>query len=449
MKRLFKSTVATFLAMIMMLSMIIPVMATEQQTPDISEWAIEALHEGEKFGIFPMEWYYDGFRSEIPLEKLETLLSLTEEKIAALNLEKNKNYKPVSYEGDNSRGDIINRLYNIVAQYDLPVGNTAVDYLKERKVLRGSSKGLQLEKSATTEQAVILAVRLVKDTYHLAQQGGKGVAWVVENDDTVVYLLGSIHVGISELYPFNEKLLAAFNQSDALLVEANLYDSEGIQYLIEKAMYQEGTTIKDAVSEEAYAKIEKVAQKHNLPLEQLIMQKPWTLSSTLSGLSLSEFFGSSVEEMNNYGVDNYFLLNALLQEKPIIELEGIKTQVDMFEGLSPEGQEDYLVETLDSILEPNEESQYELIQDWFNHWKNGDIEGFAKSMQVIEGEPSEFNKALIGVRDEKMAEKIMALLEDKEKGTYFVVVGSAHFLVDKTIRYHLEENGYDVKPFYQ
>jgi len=42
----------------------------------------------------------------------------------------------------------------------------------------------------------------------------------------------------------------------------------------------------------------------------------------------------------------------------------------------------------------------------------------------------------------------MNVLEEK-KGTYFVVVGSGHFLVDKNIRYHLEKNGYKVKPFYQ
>lgn len=55
---------------------------------------------------------------------------------------------------------------------------------------------------------------------------------------------------------------------------------------------------------------------------------------------------------------------------------------------------------------------------------------------------------LFGERDEQMAKKIMNVLEEEE-GTYFVVVGAGHFTVDKNIRYHLEQNGYEVEPFYQ
>ena len=63
-------------------------------------------------------------------------------------------------------------------------------------------------------------------------------------------------------------------------------------------------------------------------------------------------------------------------------------------------------------------------------------------------EESEFDEMLFGKRDEQMAQKLIKLLEEEE-GTYFVVVGAGHFLVDKNIRYHLEQNGYDVEPFYQ
>ena len=114
--------------------------------------------------------------------------------------------------------------------------------MTERNILRGSAHGLQLEKKATTEQAVILATRFIKDTYAVAQQGAKGVAWIVEDEDTVVYLLGSIHIGTPDLYPFNEKLVTAFDESDALFVEANVLDEEGMQYYVEKAMYTDDST---------------------------------------------------------------------------------------------------------------------------------------------------------------------------------------------------------------
>ena len=49
-------------------------------------------------------------------------------------------------KNDNTRGDIVKRLYNIVARYDLPVGTDAVQFMKEQNVLQGSPSGLQLEK---------------------------------------------------------------------------------------------------------------------------------------------------------------------------------------------------------------------------------------------------------------------------------------------------------------
>ncbi|KGR77641.1 TraB/GumN family protein [Ureibacillus manganicus] len=448
MKKIAKHLMASILGVTLMLTTIVPSIHAEENAPEISFWAIETLNEGEKYGIFPMDWYYEGFRSEATVGNLEELLALTEQKIAALELPENKQYSPQTYENDATRGSIVTRLYDIVARYDLPVGNDAIDYMTERNILVGDGKGLALEKKVTTEEAVVFAVRFIKDTYHLAGQGSKGVAWVVEDEDTLVYLLGSIHLGTPDLYPFNEKLLSAFEESDALLVEANVLDPLGMQYYAEKAMFTDGTTIEDVVSTETYEKLKKVAEQYQLPLEQIALQKPWTLSSSLSMLAMDDSFGLTPEQMSMHGIDMYFLLNALLQGKPIIELEGTAAQVDMLAGLSAEAQEQSLVKVLDSILEPTGESEADFMKDWFNSWKNEDINEFEKSLKAMEGEPSEFNSMLFGERDIQMAKKIQALLKDKE-GTFFVVVGAGHFLVDKNIIYHLEQNGITVKPFYQ
>jgi len=447
-----KRTSAALLGASLMLTTVVPVIHAEEQTtplvPSISEWAIETLNEGEKYGIYSTEWYFDGFLQEIPVDKVNELLALTEKKVASLGLAENKQYKPVSVKNDNTRGDIVNRLYNIVARYDLPVGTDAVQFMKEQNILQGSPNGLQLEKKATTQQAVLLAVRFIQSTYALAEQGSKGVAWVVEDEDTLIYLLGSIHLGTPDLYPFDKKLVTAFDESDALLVEANILDTEALEYYSEKAMYTDGSTLKDAVAPETYAKLEQVAKLYDLPMGQLTVQKPWMLSSALSMLAMDDSFGMTPQEMAMHGIDVYFLLNAQLQQKPVIELEGTRAQVDMFEGLSPEAQEQSLVAVLDSIIHPAEENQSEVLQEWFTSWKQGNVEEFAKSFQAMEGTSSEFNEMLFGLRDEKMAKKIMNVLEEKE-GKYFVVVGSGHFLIDKNIRYHLEKNGYKVKPFYQ
>lgn len=442
MKRVFRRAGAVILGASLLLTPMVPAIHAEEQTPSISNWAIETLNEGERYGIYPVEWYEDGFLREIPIEKVNELLTLTEKKIASLNLAENKQYKPVTVQGDNTRGDIVKRLYNIVARYDLPVGTDAIKYMTERNILRGSALGLQLEKKATTEQAVILATRFVKDTYALAQQGSKGVAWIVEDEDTLVYLLGSIHLGTPDLYPFNEKLVTAFDESDALYVEASGQNQSELEYFIEKTMYTDGSTLQDTVKPETYAKLEQFAQLYSLPMDQLVLYKPWSLANDISGLAMQKSIGINAI----YGIDNYFLSKAILQQKPVIDLEGMKFQADMFNSLSLETQEQNLVIELDNILQ--ETNTYDFVEQWLASWKQGDVATIEKDIQLTYSEPTEFNEMLVGKRDEQMAQKLIKLLEEEE-GTFFVVVGAAHYLVDKNIRYHLEQNGYDVEPFYQ
>lgn len=449
--KLIKTVFATTLGLTFMLTTsITPTVNAQDVKPDISNWAIETLNEGEKYGIFPLEWYYEDFRKAISQERLKILLERTEEKIASLELNKNEAFVPAVVKENNTRGDIINRLYNIIAQYDVNAGSDPVKYLQQRNVLLGSEKGLMLEEKATTQHAVIFAIRLIQDTFEQANGGAKGVAWIVKDEDTTIYLLGSIHLGIPDLYPINKKLITAFNASQGLFVEANTLDLRSMDYYLEKAIYQNGKTIQDDISKESYEKLEKVAAQLGMPIEEVKIMKPWFLANNFSALTMNDTFGLTVEELIMHGIDRYFLLSAYLQQKPIYELEGMAVQADMYNNLSKDAQEQALVSVLDNILEPHAQTEEDvaLLSEWFMNWKIGDVDNFAKSLAELEGNDSEYHKMLFGKRDEDMAQLIMDVLEN-ETGQYFVVVGAGHFLVDQNIRYYLEQSGYQVRSLYE
>lgn len=447
-----KGIVSLLLVLVMILTTIVPVWAEEIPTPDISQWAIGELNEGERYGIYPIEWYYDGFRTEISQERLEELLANTASKIEALDLTKKTDFEAVSHEATSTRGEVVKRLYNILAQYELPVGESSVEYMQERGILVGTHNGLDLDKPCTTEQAVILATRLVLDTYNQLQAGSKGLAWKVEHNGNTVYFLGSIHVGSSEVYPLNQRLKQAFNESDALIVEANLFDQQGgMEYFLGKATYQDGTTLKDHISEETYEKLVEVFKKYGLPEDVYNQFKPWSIANDLTVISMTNSDNlQQGAQSANLGIDMYFLSNALLFQKPIIELEGIRYQADLFDGLSAETQEEYLRSIIDSVLEPKTDETVDsakLLEEWLALWINGDIEGFTASYghSTKEAEEYEFTNMLFGKRDKDMAEKIITMLESENKGTYFVVVGAGHLTQDGTVLDQLIEKGYKVE----
>ncbi|WP_026478838.1 TraB/GumN family protein [Alkaliphilus transvaalensis] len=449
-----KSFITGMLVVMMFLSTFMPVWAVQTQMPDISQWAVFTLNEGEKYGIYPIEWYYQDFRSEISLDRLEVLLKETEKKIAATGAEVNSAFAPLSYKGDTTRGDLVIRLYNILGRYGLPVGDSPVEYMQARGILQGTSNGLALDQISTTEQAVVLATRLIEDTYGLLDAGAKGLIWKVEHNNKVVYLLGSIHIGKTDLYPLNQKVKEAFFKSDVLLVEANVLNQEaGVEYFLQKATYQDGTRLSDEVSEETFERLTLVLNKYGIPTELVETFKPWSIANELNILSMSSSENpEDASQLAGLGIDMYFLLNALLTQKPIYELEGIEYQADLFDNLTLETQEAYLNGIIDSILEPQEDgatTPQTIVDQWFDLWVAGDIEGFSTSFgSSLEDTSNELSDMLLGQRDIDMAAKIMEILNSEEEGTYFVVVGAGHLVTEETILYQLEKHGFEVELFY-
>jgi len=440
---------------ITMISTIIPVLADEPQQPQISPWSIRTLNEGEKYGIYPMAWYIDGFQENIPESKVETLLEKVAQKLSELKLEKDEAFSPQVYTGDGTRGAVLMGLYNQLACYQLPeeleLNDDPILYMQQRGILNGTDQGLELEEPCTVEQATVFATRLIADTYRAAQAGAKGLMWQVSKGENILYLLGSIHIGNSSLYPLSEQVKDAFSQSDMLVVEANILGGqEGLEEFIQAAMYSDGTVLSEHISEEAYEKCVQVLQMYGLPGNAYDEFKPWSVANDLAVIASSN--SDSLEggaEAATLGIDMYFLTGAMLTGKPVVELEGIMYQAELFNNLSPEMQGEYLNSVLDEVLNPesNEGSKSAaLLKLWTEQWYQGDIEGFASSYSDAVGEEKgEFEQMLFGKRDQDMAEKLIQLLEKDGKMTYFVVVGAGHLVEEGTVIDQLEEKEYVVK----
>lgn len=441
-------------------STMVPLSASELGQPDISPWSIGTLNEGEKYGIYPMAWYTDGFKQSISQDKLGVLLSNVERKLSELELEKDHEFTPIPYEKDGTRGAVITGLYNSLAAYKLPEelekikGNPA-DYMQKRGILNGTKKGLELDVASTVEQAAVLASKVIEDTYSKAGAGAKGLMWKVTEGDKELYLLGSIHIGETALYPLHQDVKDAFEKSQLLIVEANVLGSqEEMEAFSREAMYSDGTSLADHISEETYAKCLEVFERYGLPVEIYKQFKPWGIASNLEVLTSSDSASlDSGAEAASLGIDMYFLTTGMLTGKPVVELEGLLYQASLFNSISPEVQEENLSNILDQILSGNTEGpsqSAELLNVWFDQWYKGDIDGFIEAYTgAIEDEQGEYERVLFGKRDKDMANKLDELLKEGDPGSYFVVVGAGHFTIEGTVIDQLERKGYTVERFWQ
>lgn len=425
------------LSLTILLGHVYPVHGETYAAPALSPWSATTLNEGEKYGIFPLQWYKDGtIQQSITSDIFHDLMAGTAKKLDLLGLKKKE--ASVSFGTDKviTREMVITSLYKLLANYEWPEAfemtrDAPIDYMKTKGLVKGTNAGLELNQPATVEQAAVLASRMVEFAYDTAGGGAEGFMWKVTKGDNTLYLLGSIHMGMTDMYPMQKRIREAFEASDDLWVEADIVNGE-IDYVTQKMVYSDGSTLKDHVSAETYNKLQKVLAKLQLPENALDAFKPFAVSLSLPTYG---YFDNQVESEIGLitGIDRYFLTKAMLAHKPIKELEGIKLQADLLSDVPAEQQEKELSKMLDDVLNANglEESKA-YLKDMQVDWVEGDLEGMTNILttygQFADGEA---NQRLIGERDKNMASKLSELLEKEGEHTSFVVVGSAHYAMER------------------
>lgn len=268
-------------------------------------------------------------------------------------------------------------------------------------------------------------------------QSQKTFLWKIQSKTNTVYVLGSLHFSKKEIYPLNEIIENAFNQSEILVVEANVNDLKKVdmQKLVERAFYPANDTLEKHVSPEIYELVKKETGGLVIPLELLNKQRPWFLAMTLVALeSLKLGFDP------NLGIDKYFLSKAEGRKK-ILELESLDYQFNVLSEFSDKDQELLLLYTLRdlSILEQE-------LGQLIKAWTSGDT----KSMESILTRSVSEDKRLASIfekvvyeRNGKMASKIEDFLRTRE--TYFVIVGAGHLVGGRGIIEILKGKGYLVE----
>ena len=265
----------------------------------------------------------------------------------------------------------------------------------------------------------------------------KGMFWEAKGKNGSAYLLGSIHVADKQMYPLPLEIESAFLASDTLAVEADVGESEQAalqQKLLASAIYTDGTTLQSHVSKRTYGAVSKRLTEDGLDIKKLAMLKPWMVAMTMTAIAAQKM-GLDPK----LGLDMHFL-NAARGQKSIVEIESIDEQIKLFNALSADQQDAFLLATANEIgkLKPQ-------IQKLFQAWNAGDATAMDAIAHEDEKEHPELKPtmdAILTKRNKTMADRIAQFLESGR--TYFVVVGSAHYVGDAGIVALLRAQGYEV-----
>ena len=430
---------------------------TEVQEELYSNWAIPTLNDATKTGVD----YLLGdknLKAQITAEQLKQLTDNLQSKIDGEKLTADKSNKSVEIVGEvNTRENVLNAIFNIVAKYDAnaPKGEGVVEYFVEKGVLLGDENGQRLEDVATVEEAIIMADRALTKLFNDKGVSAKGLFWKVENNGNTVYMLGSIHLANSTLYPIRQEIIDAFEASDELVLEIVMDNPEGLAYLQSKQLYEDGKTLKDDIGEELFAGLAEIFTLIGLDEESLGQLKPWAVYLSLTNLSAQaqgETDGPTTQITGEHGIDMHFLDKANDMDMHIDELESYQFQADLFDNVPVETYIELFQQTLDNIAKAAENPEAfaeesketaEAFPKMLKAWKDGDRKAMAEILASASDDP--LNQVIFGQRDKNMADGIEKLLNSDEKKTYFVIVGAGHLAPENSATGYLTDKGFKVE----
>jgi len=260
--------------------------------------------------------------------------------------------------------------------------------------------------------------------------------WKATSPTATVYLVGSIHLGDSSMYPLPGEVESAFAAAKALVVEINIKkaDQAKMAGLIEKyGLYTGDDSLTKHLPRETQATLDDYCTRHNVPRQGMEQLKPWVVAITIAAMAWQQ-----AGEEPSLGIDMHFL-DEVKPPQRIDELETMESQLSIFAQASEEEQQNMLA----AILKQGDRTK-DLIKRTQAAYVSGDPDAVKKIMDEQDDVGSKsLEKKLLDDRNVTMTGKMEEYLKGKDP--IFVVVGAAHIVGDKGIAQMLRDKGYKVE----
>ena len=258
--------------------------------------------------------------------------------------------------------------------------------------------------------------------------------WVVEDEDTTIYLFGTVHVLRPGMDWFDGAVWAAFNQSDELVME--LADPTGpatMAAILKLGMTTSGPTLTEKLSPAQRAVYTPAIEKLGLPAAALDRQKPWMASVTLSMLPLVK---AGYNPMS--GPEMILLAAAKKAKKPVAGLETPEEQLGFFDRMPEAKQIEGLIESLQQA-----DKVVPMTDSMVESWAKGDPAAIARYISEAPGSSPEMVRFLLTDRNARWAAWIAKRME--KPGNLFIAVGAGHLAGKQSVQAWLARRGLKAK----
>ncbi|MDZ3831322.1 MAG: TraB/GumN family protein [Sphingopyxis sp.] len=255
--------------------------------------------------------------------------------------------------------------------------------------------------------------------------------WVVKDEDTTIYLFGTVHVLKPGLGWFDEAVKDAFDQSDELMLEIVMPDDPAAmaKTMMPLAVDPNGKALSSRLGADDLKAYQAAMTDIGIPAAQFEMFEPWFVAVTMSMLPLAKL-GYDPEQ----GAEKQLTTIAKQNGKPISGLETVEQQLGYLDQLPEAAQVNYLNTVVRDIAKMGPTLDTLVAQ-----WAAGDPDALAGTMNESLGSTPELAKTLLWDRNLNWADQITARMA--KPGTVFIAVGAGHLAGEKSVQDYLKERG--------
>lgn len=258
--------------------------------------------------------------------------------------------------------------------------------------------------------------------------------WVVRDEDSTIYLLGTVHVLRPDTVWRSPAIDAALAEADALWIEVEADDPAAMQPLVARYGLDPANPLSSKLTPEQKARLDAAATGMGASGAALEPLRPW-----LAGLTLS--VGPLVKAGYDpaSGVETKLKAAARAAGKPIRTLETLEQQIGFFADLPPAVELAFLLSALDEM-----DTGPATLDALVAAWSAGDQEALnALMVSEMAVDYPELYQALLVDRNKDWAGQIQTLLAGK--GVTVIAVGAAHLVGDDSVQVQLLARGIAVE----
>lgn len=287
---------------------------------------------------------------------------------------------------------------------------------------------------AAVAAAAVLGALLLTRVAH--SQSATPALWQLDGRENSIYLLGSVHALRNDAQPLPATLQKAYRDADVLYMEIDLDDldpTEVQQFTLTHGVLPPERTLADLMGPERYARAKGEAQKIGLDLDQLARLEPWVVA--ISALQ-AQVMRLGLDPQA--GVEQRLVRDAVRDGKEVRGLETVSDQFGVFDGLSLERQQEFLLMSLEDAVELPQE-----IDRLIAAWSRGDVEGLERMMAEGFEQFPDLYQPLVVARNRNWTRQITELLDDDRD--YLIVVGALHLAGPDSVIEMLKSQGHGAR----